>query len=84
MKNVISTNQAVFMVKFLNSNECFIFDSGAEILGDLIQKRGNAGVEYIKQLEGGTFKRLTKKQVNSWFKYDTHSIEKLKRVNYIK
>lgn len=86
MKNIISTHQVVFLVKFLNSRESFIIGSDNEVLGDLIQKNGNNGIEYIKQFEPSKskFSKMSKEAVKSWFKYDTHSIEKLKLVNYIK
>jgi len=88
MKNqqYISTNTPIYMVKFLNSTECFIFGSTSEILGDLIAKNGNNGIDFIKKFQPhkGTFKALSKKDVQSWFSYDTHTIEQLKKINFIK
>jgi hypothetical protein len=86
MKNFISTNRPVYLIKFLNSNELFIFGSTAETLGDLIQKKGNNGIDFLKQFDSSkqTFKKMSKEDIKSWFAYDTHSIEELKRINYIK
>lgn len=85
MKKAISTNRPVYMVKFLNSTEAFIFGSDAEVLGNLIQSNNSIGIDYLKQFEPskGTFKKMSKEAVKSWFSYDTHSIEQLKKINFI-
>lgn len=50
------------------------------------QKHGQHGIEFIKRFETSTsrFEKLGKTDVSRIFKYDTHSIEQLKKINFIK
>lgn len=86
MNKAISTNRPVFLVKFLNSSENFIFGSSSEVLGDLIENNGNNGIEFIKQFDSNSnsFKKMSKKEVKNWFDWETYTIEQLKKVNFIK
>lgn len=82
-----STARAIFSVDFRGGpSEHFIFNDEPEILGNLIQLHGKHGILSIKQYDPakGSFKKMSVKQIESWFGWDTHSIQQLKKINFIK
>lgn len=81
----LSTSRGIYSVEFQGQSQQFIFNSQVETLGDLISEFGKYGIVKIKQYvpHKGTFKTMSKKEVQSWFNWDTYSIEQLKKVNYI-
>ena len=87
MKNFISTEFGLFLVEFHGVIQQFIFSGNSnEELGNLIQQYGKHGVYAIKRFNTAKsqFQKISKKEVSNLFSWDTHSIEQLKRVNYIK
>ena len=81
----LESSHRIYLVDFHGVSQHFIFNDKKEQLGDLIELHGTHGVERIKQYvpHKGTFKTMSKKEVQSWFDWDTHSIEQLKKVNFI-
>ena len=87
MKNSISTQYGIFLVEFHGVMQKFIFSSNApEELGNLIQEHCKHGVSAVKIFDIGKsqFKKISKDEVERFFGWDTHSIEQLKAVNYLK
>lgn len=87
MKNSISTQYGLFLVEFHGVIQQFIFSGNAqEELGNLIKEHGKHGVHAIKRFDTvkSQFKKISKDEVQLLFGWDTHSIEQLKSVNYIK
>lgn len=87
MKNSISTQYGLFLVEFHGVIQQFIFSGNApEELGDLIQEHGKYGILAIKRFDTAKsqFKKISKDEVERFFGWDTHSIEQLKAVNYLK
>lgn len=82
----LSTSNGIYSVEFQGQTSHFIFNSEIETLGNLIAEYGRYGIVKIKQYvpHKGVFKTLSKKEVESWFNWDTYSIEQLKKINYIK
>jgi len=82
----ISTSNAIWSVDFHGQCAHFIFNNELETLGKLIAEHGKYGIVKIKQYvpHKGTFKTMSKKEVQSWFDWDTYTIEQLKKINYIK
>ena len=87
MKNSISTEYGLFLVEFHGVIRQFIFSGNApEELGNLIQEHGKHGVYAIKRFNTvkSQFQKISRAEVANLFGWDTHSIEQLKKVNYIK
>ncbi len=88
MKNtVLSTANDLFLVEFHQTGHGFIFNSGEpETLGNLTEQHGRSGVFRISRYNAAKmrFEKCSTKLVAQLFSWDTHSIEQLKRVNYIK
>jgi hypothetical protein len=82
----LSTSKRIFSIDFHGTAEHFIFDDTPETLGNLVQIHGKHGILSIKQYQTakGVFKKLSVKEIENWFSWDTHSIEQLKKINYIK
>jgi len=83
----LSTDNDLFIVKFINSTTGFVFDGRTpEILGDLIKNNGNNGISTISRFNNSKmkFERCSKGLVKSLFNWETHTIEQLKKINYIK
>jgi len=82
----LSTHQTIYLIDFHGVSQYFLFNSEPEQLGKLIELHGKHGIMKIKQYQPhkGTFKNLSKKEVENWFNWDTYSIEQLKKINYIK
>lgn len=82
----ISTSHGLFLVSFNGNLQQFIFNTDNEVLGDLIQKHGNHGITFIKRFHpvSSSFKAMSKKDIINFFSYDTHSMEQLKKTNFIK
>lgn len=82
----LTSSKAIFLVDFHGQSQHYIFDSSPEELGKLINEHGKYGILKLKQYIpfSGTFKTMTKKEVESWFNWDTYSIEQLRKINYIK
>jgi hypothetical protein len=82
----LSTSHTLYLISFNGVSQQFMFNSDIETLGKLIAEHGKYGIIFIKQFQPhkGTFKNLSKKDITSWFDWDTYSIEQLKKVNCIK
>lgn len=82
----LSTSHGLFIVSFNGNLQQFIFDQEPEALGNLIAQYGKYGIVFIKRFEPvkSSFKTMTKKEINAFFSWDTHSIEQLKKINFIK
>lgn len=83
----ISTSHGLFLVSFNGNLQQFVFSGGDnEVLGNLIQHHGKHGIVFIKRFcaSKSTFKAMSKKEIESYFNWDTHSIEQLKSKNFIK
>ena len=86
MKNTVNTMKDIYLISFKRQTTKFIFDSKPEMLGNLIQKYGKYGINYIKYFDRANdkFKKMSKEQVKMFFSYDTHTILELQKINYIK
>ena len=86
MKNTVNTMIDIYLISFQGLTTKFIFDSKAETLGNLIQKYGKYGINYIKYFDRANdkFLKMSKDDVKRFFSYDTHSILELQKINYIK
>ena len=86
MKNTVNTMIDIYLVSFKGLTTKFIFDSEPETLGNLIQKYGKYGINYIKYFDRANdkFKKMSKDDVKRFFDYDTHSIIELQKINFIK
>ena len=86
MKNTVNTMVDIYLISFKGLTTKFIFDSEPETLGNLIQKYGKYGINYIKYFDRANdkFKKMSKDDVKRLFAYDTHSILELQKINYIK
>jgi len=82
----LNSSQPIFLVDFYGESEHFIFDYEPETLGNLVKLHGKNGVVSIKQYQPykGNFKKLSAKEVSNYWSWDTHTIEQLKKINYIK
>lgn len=82
----ISTSHGLFLVSFNGNLQQFVFNTDNEILGNLIAEHGKHGIVFIKRFHpvSSSFKKLSKKEISSFFSYDTHTIEQLKKINFIK
>lgn len=86
MKNLTTAN-TLFLISFQGVSEHFIFSNGeSEILGNLIQTHGRHGINFIKiyNKSKSKFERTTKKQIETLFNWDTHSIQQLEKTNFLK
>ena len=86
MKNTVNTITDIYLVSFKGLTTKFIFNYELETLGDLIQKYGKHGVNYIKCFDRANdkFCKMSKDEVKRFFSYDTHSILELQKINFIK
>ena len=86
MKNTVNTITDIYLISFEGLTTKFIFDSEPETLGNLIQKYGKNGINYIKYFDRSKdkFSKISKDDVKRFFAYDTHSILELQKINYIK
>ena len=86
MKNTVNTIIDIYLVSFRGATTKFIFNSEPETLGNLIQKYGKNGINYIKYFDRGNdkFFKMSKDEVKRFFSYDTHSILELQKINFIK
>ena len=86
MKNTVNTITDIYLISFKGLTTKFIFDSEPETLGNLIQKHGKYGVNYIKYFDRSKdkFLKMSKEDVKRFFSYDTNSILELEKINYIK
>ena len=86
MTNTVNTMIDIYLISFKGLTTKFIFNYEPEKLGDLIQKHGKNGINYIKYFDRAKdkFKKMSKAQVKMFFSYDTHSILELQKINYIK
>ena len=86
MKNTVNTMRDIYLISFQGLTTKFIFDSEPETLGNLIQKYGKYGVNYIKYFDRANdkFKKMSKDDVKRFFSYDTHTILELQKINFIK
>ena len=86
MKNTVNTLKDIYLISFKGLTTKFIFDSEPETLGNLIQKHGKYGINYIKYFDRANdkFLKMSKDDVKRFFSYDTHSILELQKINFIK
>lgn len=87
MENVLTTANDLFLVEFRANHEHFIFNGGeSEKLGDIIQAQNRYGIEKICRYNRVKMKfdKLSKKEVQTLFNWDTHTIEQIKKTNFLK
>ena len=86
MENSLSTIQDIYLISFRGLTTKFIFTSELETLGNLIQKYGKHGINYIKYFDRANdkFVKMNKDYVKRFFSYDTHSILELQKINFLK
>ncbi len=86
MTNTVNTMVDIYLISFKGLTTKFIFDSEPETLGNLIQKHGKYGINYIKCFDRANdkFLKMSKEDVKRFFSYDTHSILELQKINFIK
>jgi hypothetical protein len=82
----LSTQHGLFLVSFNGNLTQFIFDQENEVLGKLIQEHGKYGIVYIKRFDPvkSKFNVMSKKDIETFFSWDTHSIQQLRSKNFIK
>lgn len=82
----ISTSHGLFLVSFNGNLQQYIFNTDNEALGNLIAEHGKHGIVFIKRFHSMTssFKKMSKDDIVNMFSYDTHTMEQLKKVNFIK
>ena len=86
MKNTVNSMEDIYLVSFKGLTIKFIFNSEPETLGNLIQKYGKNGINYIKYFDRANdkFLKMNKDEVKRFFSYDTHTILELQKINFIK
>jgi len=87
MKNVLTTAGDLYLIEFRGNHEHFIFNGGEpEKFGDIIQAHNRYGIEKICRYNRVKMKfdKLSKKEVQTLFNWDTHTIEQIKKTNFIK
>ena len=87
MKKFLVTSNDLFLIKFNSTSNGFVFEgSELEILGDLIQKYGSNGIDKICRYNHAKmkFEKVSKQLTKQLFSHDTHSIQELKKTNFIK
>lgn len=82
----ISTSHGLFLVSFNGNLQQYIFNTDNEVLGNLIAEHGKHGIVFIKRFysHSSSFKIMTKNEISNFFSFDTHTIEQLKKANFIK
>lgn len=82
----LSTSHGLFLVSFNGNLQQYIFNTDNEALGNLIAEHGKHGIVFIKRFHpvSSSFKSMSKQEISNYFSYDTHTIEQLKKVNFIK
>ena len=86
MKNTVNSIVDIYLISFRGATTKFIFNSEPETLGNLIQKYGKHGINYIKYFDRANdkFLKMSKDDVKRFFDYDTHTIIELQKINFIK
>ena len=86
MQNSISTEYGLYLVSFQGVNNHFVFNGNSDELGNLIQTYGKHGINFIKRFNQSKskFDKISKEQIKQLFSWNTHSIEQLKKTNFIK
>ena len=84
MKNTVNSMKDIYLISFKGLTTKFIFDSEPETLGNLIQKYGKYGINYIKYFDRANdkFLKMSKDDIKRFFDYDTHSILELQKINF--
>jgi len=82
----ISTAQTVFLISFNASSVKYLTDNQQSEIGTLVKEHGEHGVEKIMRLHTGSnkFEKLSKDTIKRLFGWDTHTIQELQKVNFIK
>ena len=80
---MITTKQNVYLLKFRNSSELFIFQSEGQFLEILKLHNARHGVEFVKILNDKMkFIYFNKKDVRAFFSYNTEIIEELNKIRF--
>ena len=82
----LSTEYGLFVVSFHGVSNQFIFDGNSDELGNLIQQYGKHGINFIGQYYASKLKfiKLSKNNIRTLFSWNTHAMEQLKNINFIK
>jgi len=82
----LSTSHGIYLVSFNGTTQQFIFNSENEVFGNLIAEHGRYGIVFVKRFytDKSVFKKMSKDEVSNCWSWDTHTIEQLKKINYIK
>lgn len=82
----LSTSHGLFLVSFKGNLQQYVFNTDNEALGNLIAEHGKHGMVFIKRFHpvSSSFKKMSKQEISNMFSYDTHTIEQLKKINFIK
>lgn len=81
--NILNLDIRTFQITFLHrtSDKQFLFQKGKELV-HILETFDHTGIENIKILEQGKFKRVSKKDLLSFFSWDTETMEYLKNHYY--
>lgn len=87
MENVyLTTEKSIFLIEFKGNHNKIVFSNTSGTLGNLIQEFNRYGIEKLLIFNPVklSFKKMTKKEIELHFNWCTHSIEELKKTNFIK
>tara|TARA_R110000851_G_scaffold231366_1_gene384188 strand:- start:44 stop:286 length:243 start_codon:yes stop_codon:yes gene_type:complete len=80
---MITTKRNIYLLKFRNSSELFIFQSEKEFLDVLKLPNSQHGIEYVKYFNKiNKFNYLKKKDLRNYFSYNTEVIEVLNKIRF--
>jgi len=86
MKNTLNTKLSVFLISFIADSTQYFFNEEPETLGNLIKEKNSYGINFIKRFNVSKckFENMSKKDIENYFNWDTHTILELKKTNFIK
>lgn len=85
MKTYIDVSERVFLIKYSFSMGKQVICAQKDIAQTLRENRTNRGVDFIKEFQPhkGTFKTVSKNQLELYFSWDTEAMEELKKDHLI-
>jgi len=86
MKNqIINTKRNVYTLKFNCSPELYFFSTDEQLNEILRLPYIKHGIETIKVYDNkGSFKKISKADLKTWFSYNTEAMEIMRKANFIK
>ena len=84
MTSIINTKRNVYALKFRNSVETYIFSTDEQLNEILRLPNTEYGIDSIKVFDNAKsrFKRASKKDLKTWFSWNTEAMQILNRVNF--